>query len=896
MIDLHKNQHLISDRYIETTAKLAKQTATHGKSYPNNDSATSELFGPNHLFVGLHNYSSKEDHCHYNGLVRETHGHNMAAMSLIDNRSIVGVFQHAHRTYHVIANETLSPHRHTLDNKTKATREVETFGSRSDRARRSIKPDNYVIQEPFQADSRSLYVELLVVHDHSQYMYYNSNSSLIAERTMQIVNILSAFYRQLNIFVTLVGVVVWTDKDEIRLSEDGDATLTNFLKYRNEKLLPKYHHDNAQLITSTPFSDSVVGKALRGPICTHEHSGGVNTDHSHNPAIVAVTLAHELGHNFGMEHDEEHRCKCPDEMCIMSSSSSSVHPKHWSSCSIAYLNEARERGLLDCLGNMPKRVYGPVCGNGLVEDGEDCDVGEPLPSYGTSKSVASSSNVAARGTNQPAGSGAEMLNPCCNRRTCKFVANATCAQGPCCDLDKCSVFAPAPDKPARVCRPRRGECDFDELCDGSSEFCPPDAHYHDGIECGPLAGIAHDRDASDAAAAAAAALETSESRSRSYCFQGRCASHDTQCRRLWGPSGGVSRDICYEQNVHGNTSGNCGYNRRDKLYEACEPEDAICGMLHCVHDQLPIAETTQSPGGGGGTTSSAVARKTGKLAYGFESAAILTVSFFVMNNRAKIYCHGAIIDAGPDMRDPGLVPNGAACGHDRMCLNQKCVQIEDVLYQNWCPSDCSGNGICDNRGVCHCNDGTIGSSCYHFFGPNFHLSLLLYIFVFFVPMGALIVFAFKHYKQQIKVWWFLHNRKIELVNIARDPKHHPHVPYDIARDKVTISEPIPLNHSNTNYAHRSLFTDSSTGRPNSLTAPAAHYDPWAESSTSAPGWGTQSGAVAATLATSLTGDASAPSYRLEPASTSAFSSNLRPVREAPPPPVPAHARTNNSDR
>lgn len=53
----------------------------------------------------------------------------------------------------------------------------------------------------------------------------------------------------LNIFVALVGVEVWTDSDEITLSTKGDATLSNFLRYRRERLVKAMPNDNAQLLT-----------------------------------------------------------------------------------------------------------------------------------------------------------------------------------------------------------------------------------------------------------------------------------------------------------------------------------------------------------------------------------------------------------------------------------------------------------------------------------------------------------------------------------------------------------------------------------------------------------------------------------------------------------------------
>lgn len=56
-------------------------------------------------------------------------------------------------------------------------------------------------------------------------------------------------YRQLNIYIVLVGVEVWSTGDKIGITSSADTTMENFLRYRKERINPYHPNDNAQLIT-----------------------------------------------------------------------------------------------------------------------------------------------------------------------------------------------------------------------------------------------------------------------------------------------------------------------------------------------------------------------------------------------------------------------------------------------------------------------------------------------------------------------------------------------------------------------------------------------------------------------------------------------------------------------
>ncbi|KAM9850110.1 disintegrin and metalloproteinase domain-containing protein 19 [Aulostomus maculatus] len=368
------------------------------------------------------------------------------------------------------------------------------------------------------------YVELLLVADKAEFEKHGSSLEKTKLKLLEAANLVDKYYKSLNIRVALIGLEVWTSQDLISVSDNPHSTLAAFLSWRRKQLrtLP---NDNAQLITGKSFQGTTIGLAPLKAMCSDYQSGGVNTDHSESAVGVAATMAHEMGHNFGMSHDSAGCCQAqPDDGgCIMAAATGHPFPRVFNSCNMKELKSYLSSGGGKCLFNLPntRAMYGGQrCGNGYLEDGEECDCGEE----------------------------GDCTSPCCNANNCTLKAGAECAHGVCCH--DCKLKSPGV-----LCRASSGPCDLPEYCDGKAESCPANFYLVDGTAC---AG------------------------GQAYCYTGMCLTLEQQCRSLWGRDGRQAPDLCFKEvNKAGDMYGNCGKDLFGK-YRSCKDRDAKCGKIQCL--------------------------------------------------------------------------------------------------------------------------------------------------------------------------------------------------------------------------------------------------------------------------------------------------------------------------
>ncbi|XP_029694355.1 disintegrin and metalloproteinase domain-containing protein 22 isoform X2 [Takifugu rubripes] len=473
------------------------------------------------------------EHCYYQGKVRDIL-HSFAALSTC--HGLHGMFFDGNHTYTIepggqgnghgdvqVHMVYKSPGSDAFDEFLNADVPEPPFpsppfpGSKVQRRKKRQAP-----HVPRNVEDETKYIELMVINDHLMYKKHRLSVGHTNNYAKSVVNMADMIFKeQLNTRIVLVAMETWSADNKFNIDDDPMVTLREFMKYRKDFI--KERCDSVHLFSGSRFLSSWGGASYMGGVCSLTKGGGVNeygkTDE------MAITLAQSLGQNIGIFSDKKRilngECVCDDRWsgCIMDDVGYYL-PKRFSDCNVEEYYNFLNSGGGACLFNKPiKFLDPPVCGNGLVEPGEECDCGSPV-------------ECAREG------------GACCNK--CALTQGSKCSNGLCCSDCQMEFMGV-------VCRDAVNDCDIPENCTGDSSQCPPNVHKMDGYTC---------------------------EKDQGRCFNGRCKTKDRQCKYIWGEKATAADKFCYEKlNIEGTEKGNCG---KDKdTWVQCNKQDVHCGYLLC---------------------------------------------------------------------------------------------------------------------------------------------------------------------------------------------------------------------------------------------------------------------------------------------------------------------------
>uniref|UniRef100_A0A7N8XJ98 ADAM metallopeptidase domain 17 n=1 Tax=Mastacembelus armatus TaxID=205130 RepID=A0A7N8XJ98_9TELE len=226
----------------------------------------------------------------------------------------------------------------------------------------------------------------------------------------------------------------------------------------------------AHLFTYQDFDEGTLGLAYVAPSKQNALGGlcprrkniylntGLTSTKNYGKTILTkeadLVTTHELGHNFGAEHDPDNIPYCAPRddqggkfvMYPIAVSGDHINNKHFSNCSKISVGKTLRYKAPMCF----KERNSKVCGNSRVEDGEECDPG------------------------------LLHLNddPCCSS-DCKFKFGAQCSDrnSPCCKTCKFELAR------TRCQEPISATCKGTSYCTGNSSECPPPENAVDNTVC-----------------------------------------------------------------------------------------------------------------------------------------------------------------------------------------------------------------------------------------------------------------------------------------------------------------------------------------------------------------------------------------------------------------------------
>ncbi|NXK50305.1 ATS7 metalloproteinase, partial [Chauna torquata] len=233
--------------------------------------------------------------------------------------------------------------------------------------------------------SKEKWVETLVVADTKMIEYHGSEN--IEKYVLTVMNMVAGLFHHASIGnpinIAIVRLILLENEEEdLKISHHADNTLKSFCKWQKSINVKgdshPLHHDVAVLLTRKDICAAMnrpcetLGLSHVAGMCQPHRSCNINED---TGLPLAFTVAHELGHSFGIQHDgSSNDCEPVGKRPFIMSPQLlyDTSPLTWSRCSREYITRFLDRGWGLCLDDPPAQE---VLDFPLVPPGVLYDVG-----------------------------------------------------------------------------------------------------------------------------------------------------------------------------------------------------------------------------------------------------------------------------------------------------------------------------------------------------------------------------------------------------------------------------------------------------------------------------------------------------------------------------------------
>uniref|UniRef100_UPI003AAEB983 A disintegrin and metalloproteinase with thrombospondin motifs 12-like n=1 Tax=Centroberyx gerrardi TaxID=166262 RepID=UPI003AAEB983 len=216
--------------------------------------------------------------------------------------------------------------------------------------------------------SRERWVETMVVADSKLIEYHGSDN--VESYIFTIMNMVAGIFHDASIgnaiHIILVRLILLQGEEKgLKIVHHADTTLASFCAWQ-KNLNPQSdthpaHHDVAVLVTRKDICAGMnqpcetLGLSHLSGMCQPHRSCNINED---SGLPVAFTIAHEMGHSFGIHHDGQgNDCELEGRHPFIMSRQLMYDssPLTWSTCSKEYITRFLDRGWGFCLDDRPSK-------------------------------------------------------------------------------------------------------------------------------------------------------------------------------------------------------------------------------------------------------------------------------------------------------------------------------------------------------------------------------------------------------------------------------------------------------------------------------------------------------------------------------------------------------------